>query len=128
LSKTARLDTLSERWARLSPHIKVLRPDGNGPWPTLLMFHGCGGPRPYLDGYMRAAAEAGVMAVSVDSFTHRGIGRTRAIAAVCTGVELQGWKRAGDVLAAAWGRGPWTAPTGGWRWPAGATAAGRLWT
>jgi dienelactone hydrolase len=67
------------------------------------MFHGCGGRRPFLAGYMRAAAEAGVMAVSVDSFAHRGIGRTRALAMVCSGLELPGWQRAGDVLACLWG-------------------------
>jgi tRNA pseudouridine38-40 synthase len=38
------------------------------------------------------------MAVAVDSFAPRGISRARALALVCTGVELPGWQRAGDVL------------------------------
>jgi dienelactone hydrolase len=97
-----RADTLAARWARLEPHIQIARPEGDGPWPVLVMFH-CGGTRPYLDGYVRAAVGAGVMTVVVDSFAHRSISRVAAIATVCTGAQLQGWKRAGDVLASLWG-------------------------
>ena len=96
-------DTLEERWAKLAPHIEVVRPAGEGPWPVLLTFHGCGGRRPFMKAYMRAAAEAGVMAVSVDSFAPRGWGRRRVLMTVCSGLELPGWQRAGDVLAALWG-------------------------
>jgi dienelactone hydrolase len=96
-------ETLAVRWARLSPTLEIVRPAGDGPFPAVLMFHGCGGRRPYLADYMAALAEAGVMAVSVDSFAPRGISRTRALATVCTGLELPGWKRAGDVLASLWG-------------------------
>jgi dienelactone hydrolase len=104
--KPARLrtrDTLAARWAKLAPHAEVLRPEGAGPWPVALMFHGCGGRRSYLDGYMRAAADVGVMAVSIDSFAHRKIPRSRALVTVCTGAELPGWQRAGDVLASLYG-------------------------
>ncbi len=96
-------DTLEARWAKLAPSVEVVRPGAEGPFPTLLMFHGCGGRRPFFEGYMRAAAEAGVMAVSVDSFAFRRISRARALTTVCTGVELPGWSRAGDVLACLWG-------------------------
>ncbi len=96
-------DTLAARWARLEPHIEVARPEGEGPWPTVLMFHGCGGRRPYLSDYMADLAQAGMMAVSVDSFAPRRISRVRALATVCTGAELPGWQRAGDVLASLWG-------------------------
>ena len=100
---TRRRDTLAARWARLAPHVEVLRPAGQGPHPVALMFHGCGGRRPYLDGYMRAAVQAGTMAVLIDSFAPRGISRNQAVATVCTGAQLQGWRRAGDVLASVWG-------------------------
>ncbi|MFI4936677.1 MAG: dienelactone hydrolase family protein [Caulobacterales bacterium] len=96
-------DTLEARWRQLAPHVEIVRPAGVGPWPTVVMFHGCGGRRPYLSDYMNAAAKAGVMAVSVDSFAPRGISRNRALATVCTGLELPGWRRAGDVLASLWG-------------------------
>jgi dienelactone hydrolase len=97
------LDTTAQRWTRLEPHVQVVSPAGAGPFPALLMFHGCGGLRPYQRRYGEAAAAAGVMAVIVDSFAPRGISRTRALASVCTGAELQGWVRAGDVLASVWG-------------------------
>ena len=101
--KRPRLDTLAARWARLEPHVEAFRPAGAGPWPTVILFHGCGGRRPYLDDYVGALTRAGMMAVVIDSFAARGISRSRALATVCTGAELPGWKRAGDVLAALWG-------------------------
>jgi dienelactone hydrolase len=67
------------------------------------MFHGCGGRRPFLERYMDAIAAAGFACVSIDSFAPRGWSRARALAMVCTGLELQGHLRAGDVLAAIWG-------------------------
>jgi dienelactone hydrolase len=94
---------MAERWARLAPHAEIAAPAGAGPFPTVILFHGCGGKRAFLSRYVARAAAAGVMAVSVDSFTPRGIGRARAISLVCTGLELPGWQRAGDVLASLWG-------------------------
>ena len=98
-----RLDTLAERWARLAPHVVWATPSGDEPFPTVLLFHGCGGRRAYLDRYMAVIVEAGVAAVSIDSFAPRGWSRARALATVCTGLEFQGGRRAGDVLAALWG-------------------------
>ncbi|HZZ36767.1 MAG TPA: dienelactone hydrolase [Caulobacteraceae bacterium] len=97
------LDTLEQRWSRLAPHAEIARPAGDGPFPVVVLFHGCGGKRAFLSRYVRTAMDAGVIAVAVDSFAPRGIGRARAIALVCTGLELPGWQRAGDVLAAVWG-------------------------
>jgi dienelactone hydrolase len=96
-------DTLAERWAALAPHAIWCAPEGEGPFPTVLLFHGCGGRRAFLDGYMGAIARAGLAAVSLDSFAPRGWSRARALATVCTGLELPGHKRAGDVLASLWG-------------------------
>ena len=95
-----RLDTLAERWDALSPHVHAITPRGEGPFPGVLMFHGCGGRRPFLDRYMTAIADAGVAPILIDSFAPRGWSRSRALATVCTGLDLQGWRRAGDVLAA----------------------------
>jgi len=99
------LDTLAQRWASLEPHLVIERPAGDGPWPTVLMFHGCGGLQTALSHHMRAIADAGFLAIAVDSFAHRKISRMRAVATVCTGAELPGWRRAGDVLASLWGVG-----------------------
>ncbi len=98
-----RFDTLAERWAALAPHALWRTPDGEGPFPTVLMFHGCGGRRAFLDDYMAAIVRAGLAAVSIDSFSPRGWSRARVLATVCTGLELPGHRRAGDVLASLWG-------------------------
>jgi dienelactone hydrolase len=98
-----RLDTLAERWAMLAPHAIWCVPDGEEPFPTVLMFHGCGGRRAFLDRYMAAIASLGVAVVSIDSFGARGWSRARALATVCTGLELPGYRRAGDILASLWG-------------------------
>jgi len=96
-------DTLAQRWDLLAPHLVIERPTGEGPWPTVLMFHGCGGLQTALARHMRDIADAGFLAVAVDSLAPRKISRMRAVATVCTGAELPGWKRAGDVLASLWG-------------------------
>lgn len=98
-----RLDTLSRRWTVLAPHALWRMPDGEGPFPAVLMFHGCGGRRAFLDSYMDAIVAAGVAAVSIDSFAPRGWSRARALTTVCSGLELPGHRRAGDVLASLWG-------------------------
>jgi dienelactone hydrolase len=97
--------TLSSHLELLSPHFKVLRPGGSGRAPAIVMLHGCGGPRPFIDDMARLAASAGAGAIVVDSFKPRGIGRMAALATVCTGARLQGRERAGDLFAAlAWAR------------------------
>ena len=92
---------MAGRWGRLKPHVKVSGPDGRRP--AVLLFHGCGGIRPQIHDYAGAAAEAGLRAVIVDSYAPRGWSRAFGSAFVCTGTVFRGAKRAGDVLAAAWG-------------------------
>ena len=87
----------------LAPSVHRMTPSGEGPFPCVLLVHGCGGRRPFLDRYMAAIAETGVAPILIDSFAPRGWSRNRALATVCTGLHLQGWRRAGDVLAAIWG-------------------------
>lgn len=98
-------ETLLQRIARLEPHFTVSRPEGAGPFPVLVMLHGCGGERPFLADIADVAVRAGAAAVSVDSFAPRRISRVAAIATVCTGARLHGRERAGDLYAAvAWAR------------------------
>lgn len=85
--------------ARLEPHLDVVMPDGTGPFPVSLQFHGCGGIFPMQREYAEAARDAGVAVVIVDSFAPRGIGALEARAAVCTGLKFRGAERATDVLA-----------------------------
>jgi dienelactone hydrolase len=106
--------------------LEVFRPPGPGPFPAALLLHGCGGLQPMLHRYARSLQAAGVMAVIIDSFTHRRIGRTAAQLTVCTGLRLHGHERAADlgraldwlvlqgdvdparVTAAGWSHGGWT--------------------
>jgi dienelactone hydrolase len=93
------MDSLASRWRRLMPHIEHLTPEGAGPFPTVLIFHGCGGVRDHLRWYARAAVEAGWGALIVDSFAARGWSKSFAKHLVCTGLLLRGRARAADVLA-----------------------------
>lgn len=95
------MDTLAERWARLKPSLVIRRPDGPGPFPVVLLFPGCGGVREHLHRYADAAAGAGWMAVTVESFIARGWSDAFVRTFVCTGLLLRGGTRAGDVMAAA---------------------------
>ena len=76
---------------------------GRGPFPLVLLFHGCGGVRDHIRAYARAAAQVGWAALIVDSFEPRGWNRRLAKYLVCTGLIFRGRRRAGDVLAAVCG-------------------------
>ena len=94
------MDTLAERWARLRPTLKIIRPEGPGPFPVVLDFPGCGGVRTHLDQYAEAARSVGWMTVRVESFAARGWSEAYTRCVVCRGLRLRGAQRAGDVLAA----------------------------
>ena len=83
----------------IPPSVVVLRPAGSGPFPTVIMMHGCGGRQPFMFHYAEAFREAGLAAVVVDSFAHRGIDRLNAHLTVCTGLRLRGRERAADLFA-----------------------------
>ncbi len=106
-------ESLETRAAALAAHAAVLKPEGPGPFPVTLQFHGCGGVKSQQWAYGEAARAAGWAAVIIDSYAHRGIGRARAYATVCTGLSLWGRERAGDVYAAlAWARAQgWADPS-----------------
>lgn len=89
----------------LAQHWRIKRPSGAGPFPIVMMMHGCGGPRPFIEDMAQVAANAGAAALVIDSFAPRRISRMAAFATVCTGARLQGRERAGDLYAAiAWAR------------------------
>jgi dienelactone hydrolase len=106
-------ETVDQRIARLAPHSTVRHPENaTEQTPVVIMLHGCGGPRPFIDDMAKEAAAAGATAIVVDSFAPRRIGRIAAIATVCTGARLHGRERAGDLYATvAWARRqPWADP------------------
>ncbi|MBW8734963.1 MAG: dienelactone hydrolase family protein [Asticcacaulis sp.] len=97
------LDTLQRRFTFLAPHIEAFGPADTGPRPAVLLFHACNGIRPHIRQYAQKAADAGFRAFVVDSFTPRGWNETAAVSLVCSGMQLHGYERSGDVLAALWG-------------------------
>lgn len=86
--------------ALIEPHLKTVYPPGSGPFPAVLLFHGCGGVRRIMHAYADASAKAGVAAIIVDSHTPRGIDYEAALAQVCTGRRLWARERAADLHAA----------------------------
>jgi len=98
-------ESLDQRIERLEPHWRLTRPDREGRVPVVVMLHGCGGPRPFIDDMANVVAESGAAAIQIDSFAPRRISRVAAFATVCTGATLRGGERAGDLYAAiAWAR------------------------
>lgn len=87
-------------WAdKLVAASRVLKPIGLGPYPLIINLHGCGGLRPFMDHYTKAALQRGVAVMNVDSFRPRGLTRLSGSALVCTGVLLHGTERSEDVFA-----------------------------
>jgi dienelactone hydrolase len=95
--------TPEELLALLEPDIVVHKPDGEGPFPAVLLFSGCEGlwrdgkRLVIMDIYSDLAVSEGVVAIVVDSFTPRHIGYETAVEDVCSGWLLRGAERAGDV-------------------------------
>jgi len=90
----------AEHMAFLEPYVRTLYPPGAGPFPAVLLFHGCGGVRQVSENYAALAVKQGVAAVIVDSLRARQIDYEQALAQVCTGQRLWGRERAADVYAA----------------------------
>lgn len=78
----------------------MLLPEGPGPHPVVIQLHGCGGKKRLQGRWAAVAKAAGWAVVIVDSYAHRGIGRLEAYATVCTGLQLWGGERTGDLFAA----------------------------
>jgi dienelactone hydrolase len=89
----------------LAPGLELVTPPGPGPFPTVLLIHGCGGlhgdrgPNPIMDEYARSAVQAGWAAAILDSYSPRNWAAPWARRRVCTGIRLPGFRRAADVLA-----------------------------
>jgi dienelactone hydrolase len=85
--------------ALLRSRDEVLRPPGPGPFPAVVLFHGCGGLRDTIRDWGRWLRDRGYVAVLVDSLAPRGL----AWRDVCAGRALLGAERAGDVWTS-WAR------------------------
>jgi dienelactone hydrolase len=103
--RSAEADTMGERIALLEPAMSVSLPDGAGPFPVVIMLHGCGGRQQFINTYAQILNRAGVATVIVDSFKPRRINMLMAYGTVCTGLQMWGRQRAGDLYAVmAWAR------------------------
>lgn len=91
-------DDLAHAKARLAPHLRLLTPPGDGPFATVLVFHGCSGQRQEM---VKSVTDwvlpAGYAVLFVDSYGARGITDWQP---VCAGKRLWGNQRALDVYAA----------------------------
>jgi dienelactone hydrolase len=123
-------ETLQQRIDALVIGATVAKPEGKGPFPVVIQMHGCGGRKPFQDDWARVAKDAGWAVLVVDSYVHRRIASLEAYATVCTGIQLWGRERAGDMYAmmewvrrqpwadaqriavAGWSHGGWTALDG----------------
>jgi dienelactone hydrolase len=75
----------------------LTRPDGDGPFPAVVLLHGCSGLQPSYRRLMEVAAwyrARGYVSIVLDSFGPRGI------TSVCTRNEVPPTDRAGDAYAA----------------------------
>ncbi len=120
------LETLDQRIEALAMSVEVFLPEARGPHPVVIQFHGCGGKKNLQGRWAAVAQAAGWAVVVVDSYAHRRISRLEAYATVCTGLQLWGRERAGDLYAmlawvkrqawadherialAGWSHGAWT--------------------
>jgi len=76
---------------------RLYRPPGEGPFPAVVVLHGCGGVGGHHHGWARRLVEWGYVALVVDSFGPRGHGSVCALNPQPTTAET----RAGDAWAAA---------------------------
>ena len=84
----------------IEPGFDLSLPEGTGPWPTILLFSGCDGPKDNMERWAEAAVSAGWGAMVVDSHGPRGYDEAQIWRLICAGQLLPGAERAGDVAAA----------------------------
>lgn len=112
-------ESVQQRIDALLVGSELYMPEGEGPFPVVLQFHGCGGKKNLQARWAETARAAGWAVLVVDSYGHRRINRFEAYATVCTGLQLWGRERAGDLYAMLeWAR------TQGWADPNRIVAAG----
>lgn len=80
----------------LRPHDIIYMPDGEGPFPVMLFFHGCSGRTlSHEQDWAKRLNAEGIAMISVDSYTGRGIDWQDA----CDFKAMIPWQRASDVIA-----------------------------
>ncbi len=127
-SACASYPTLAERSGLLAPTMEYYAPEpGGGPAPLVILASGCGGlhglqgPKMVMKNYAAAANRAGAYVAVMDSFSSRDIDFKTSVSMVCSGLQLRGDERAGDIVTAEalarahWGNTKFTGVIlGGW--------------
>jgi dienelactone hydrolase len=83
----------------LRPYDTVHRPEGPGPFPAVILLHGCLGVRGKEGRWAQRLRDGGYVALIVDSMTGRGMTTRDDLVRVCRGLTLWGGTRAADVRA-----------------------------
>jgi len=83
-----------ELQAAMRKHDIVVQPDGAGPFPAVILLHGCGGPTGREKLWAERLREWGYLSLRVNSFAARGLKR------VCSGGILEREERVPDVMGA----------------------------
>jgi dienelactone hydrolase len=91
------IDTTLHR--SLWPQEALLRPDGAGPFPAVVVLSGCMGVRAKDTRWAERLRNAGYLTLVPDSFTGRGLTTLERRRDVCRGLTLWGGTRADDVRA-----------------------------
>jgi dienelactone hydrolase len=84
--------------AKLAPYYRIMKPPGDGPFPTALLFSGCDGPKDNVVRWGEMLNALGWAAIIVDSHGPRGLTDNETWRLVCAGQLFTGSERAGDVL------------------------------
>jgi dienelactone hydrolase len=95
----ARAHTDAALQPMLRPHDTLLRPDGDGPFPAVVVLHGCLGIRSKDRRWAERLRSQGHVALVVDSLSGRGMTTYEERRGVCVGWTLWGGTRAADVRA-----------------------------
>jgi dienelactone hydrolase len=82
--------------AELRPHDIIYMPEGEGPFPAVMLFHGCSGRTlSHEQDWARRFNGEGVAVITVDSYSGRGINWEEA----CNMQVMLPWQRASDVIS-----------------------------
>ena len=88
--------SIKEINAELRPHDIQYMPEGDGPFPVVLFFHGCSGRTlSHEHDWAKRMNDSGVAMISVDSYSGRDINWQDA----CNFKSMIPWQRAADVFA-----------------------------
>lgn len=82
---------------RLDEHNLVLIPEGDGPFPAVLLLHACFGNLGHVDSWARTLQSMGYAAVVVNSMSARGLEGHFDNVAVCSGLVMRPADRARDI-------------------------------